>query len=177
MDTMVIDNYDENLQLHPHVEDILKELENSPHAHLRNRIEVSIISPKAIRSSRGGQAPNKQCDKFHDYIPFQRMGCMWPFTQLVIRPTGAVSLCCQDALGKYTLGNAREMTLDDIWYGTKFAEVRRQLIEKGRGVLPLCNHCDMSPITRAGARATVLNFIPRREDQRWHLSRRASPFT
>jgi radical SAM protein with 4Fe4S-binding SPASM domain len=163
MDNMVIDNYDKELRLHPHIKDALENLENSKYAWIRNRIEVSIVSPETIRSNRGGQAPNKQSNKFHDYLRFRQMGCMLPFNQLVIRPTGEVSLCCQDALGKYTLGNAREMTLDEIWYGPKFAKVRFDLSEKGRVALSLCQHCDVPPIQRADAVSTMLNFVPWRK--------------
>lgn len=149
LDSMVIDNYDENLQLLPHIKDILDRLEKSRISWIRDRIVVNVISPKAIRSNRGGQAPNKQPHQFHEYLKFRQMGCLLPFNQLIIRPTGEVSLCCQDALGKYTLGNAEEKSLDEIWYGQKAAQVRMELSEKGRRALSLCRHCDVPPIQGA----------------------------
>jgi Predicted Fe-S oxidoreductases len=163
LDSLVIDNYSEDLQMHPHIRNILSELEKSRHAHLRTRIKVSVISPKEIRLNRGGQAPNKQDARFLDSIRYHAMGCMAPFNQLVIRPTGEVSLCCQDALGKYTMGNAKEMTLDEIWYGPKFMAIRRHFQEKGRKEQSLCGHCDVPPISRTDAKTAALNIMPWRK--------------
>jgi len=163
LDMLDIDNYSEELQMHPHIRNILGVLEKSPYAHFKTRIKVSIVSPKEIRSNRGGQAPNKQDARFLDHTRYNGMGCLAPFDQLVIRPTGEVSLCCQDALGKHTLGNAKEMTLDEIWYGPMFMAIRRQLMEKGRKSLPLCEHCDITPIRSADARNAILNIMPWRK--------------
>jgi MoaA/NifB/PqqE/SkfB family radical SAM enzyme len=149
LDSMVIDNYDEDLQLHPHIKDILDHLDESHCSWIRGRIVVNVISPKAVRSNRGGQAPNKPIDQFHEYLKFRQMGCLLPFSQLIIRPTGEVSLCCQDALGKYTLGNAAKMSLEEIWYGPGAGQVRRELNEKGRSALSLCSQCDVPPIQKA----------------------------
>jgi radical SAM protein with 4Fe4S-binding SPASM domain len=104
-----------------------------------------------VRSNRGGQAPNKQGSEFEDYLRYKKMGCILPFEQLVIRPTGEISLCCQDALGCYTLGDIRKMTLDEIWYGESFTKVRSALLKNGRQSLNLCKRCDVPAISRAYA--------------------------
>jgi radical SAM protein with 4Fe4S-binding SPASM domain len=62
---------------------------------------------------------------------------------MVVRPTGEISLCCNDALGKITLGNVNDNTLEEIWYGLEYQKVREQL-RKGRhkSNIELCVTCD-----------------------------------
>ena len=48
---------------------------------------------------------------------------------MIIRPDGKVSLCCNDAVGKYTLGDLTKESLMDIWYGQKFQMVRNCIYE------------------------------------------------
>lgn len=160
LDSMVIDNYNENNRLHPHIELIAQKLEEEKYTSLKNKIKISIMSPHMVRSNRGGQAPNKQGREFDDYLRYKKMGCILPFEQLVIRPTGKISLCCQDALGRYTLGDAQKMTLDEIWYGEPFTEVRYALLKKGRQLLNLCNRCDVPAISRAYAFERLRHLLP-----------------
>ena len=68
--------------------------------------------------------------------------CTRPFSQLVIRPTGEISLCCNDALGKYTMGDLNVQTISEIWNSEKFKSVREEMLKNGRKNLMLCNQCD-----------------------------------
>jgi radical SAM protein with 4Fe4S-binding SPASM domain len=88
-----------------------------------------------VRGTRGGQAPNKLQGKTLD-IP-----CLVPFNQLIIRPDGKLSLCCQDALGKYTLGDVSKQTLLEAWHSEVYHTIREQLIESRENVA-LCRYCD-----------------------------------
>ena len=94
---MIIDNYNDDLQLNSPVQAIQifirgnEALEAKTQIHLRKENE--------ILTSRGGTAPNKQ---LHKPLP---MSCILPYVQMVIRPSGEVSLCCNDAYGQITLGN------------------------------------------------------------------------
>jgi radical SAM protein with 4Fe4S-binding SPASM domain len=60
---------------------------------------------------------------------------------MIIRPDLNVSLCCNDPLGKNTMGNVQQETLYNIWYGVEFQKVRDALL-KGRGQWPHCKYCD-----------------------------------
>jgi len=91
---------------------------------------------KAVRTSRGGQAPNKK-----EIKSLSPVKCHLPWVQMVVRPTGEVSLCCNDGLGKYTLGNAGFQTLEEIWQSQAYIGVRRNLMSS-RVNLELCKHCD-----------------------------------
>ena len=103
--------------------------------NLRKKVSFYETDIKAVRTSRGGQAPNKPETKL---IP---VSCHLPWVQMIVRPTGEVSLCCNDGLGKYTLGNAEFQTLEEIWQSQAYIGVRRSLMGS-RMNLELCKHCD-----------------------------------
>lgn len=133
LDRLIIDNYNDDLELLPSVKPIHelcqqdKELDQKIHIHLRKLNEVLY--------TRGGQSPNNQKKKTF------KMPCQIASQQLIIRPTGLVSLCSNDALGVYTMGDCNTTPILDIWYGEKFMEIRRKLA-KGREGLELCEFCD-----------------------------------
>lgn len=100
---------------------------NKASIHIRNKTE--------ILSSRGGSAPNKSKG-----VPIKSL-CILPFSQMIIRPDGKVSLCCNDALGQYTLGDVSNNKIVDIWYGATSNEYRKKIL-KGRQQIEICNVCD-----------------------------------
>ena len=96
--------------------------------HLRNKLECL--------STRAGQAPNRvDCACLTS-------PCVLPFSQMVIRPSGQVSYCCNDAYGIYTMGDASSESLLEIWYGTPFEKSRKYMLE-GRSATKPCASCDM----------------------------------
>ena len=62
--------------------------------------------------------------------------CILPFTHLSTRPNGDITPCCRS---RDTLGNIKEMTLEEAWNGEKQQELRRQLLNGEQA--PLCYQC------------------------------------
>ena len=62
--------------------------------------------------------------------------CILPFTHLSTRPNGDITPCCRS---RETLGNIKEMTLEEAWNGEKQQELRRQLLNGEQA--PLCYQC------------------------------------
>ena len=93
------------------------------------------IDKDAVRTSRGGNAPNRRIYYTMDVL------CPLPFVQMVIRPDGAVSLCCNDALGENTLGDLRTETLLDIWNSERYKRVRKAA-KTGRYSISTCRYCN-----------------------------------
>ncbi len=89
-------------------------------------------------TSRGGQAPNKQ-----DLKPVATLnaGCMYPSRQMVVRPDGKLSLCCNDALGTLTLGDLSKQTLEEAWYSPAHRSAMEKILV-GRENIPICRQCD-----------------------------------
>ena len=134
LDELIIDNYNQDLTLNPASKEIVDYIEENP--QYKDKVTVWLRKEDEIMTSRGGDAPNRK-EKFA--MTDER--CTLPFRQLIIRPDGKVSLCCNDPFGKMTLGDLSKQTLTEVWYGEAFNEVREKL-RQGRGFLPHCKYCD-----------------------------------
>lgn len=134
LDELIIDNYNQELQLIPNSQKIVQYCETNE--ELRNKVIVILRKPNEILSSRGGDAPNRA-----DMVKYADSTCVLPFKQMIVRPDGKVSLCCNDPLGKNTLGDLTKESLVDIWYGKKFRQVREALFV-GRSQWEHCVYCD-----------------------------------
>lgn len=135
LDELIIDNYNQNLELIPPVKRIKTYCEEHP--ELIEKVTIILRNPKEILEARGGDAPNRQ-----NTPTIKGVKCTYPFRQIVIRPDGKVSLCCNDALGKYTMGDVNENTLTEIWYSEKYQKIRDVMHKEGRAALDVCNCCD-----------------------------------
>lgn len=134
LDELIIDNYQQELKLIKPCLEIQEYCKEYP--ELKKRVTIVLRKPNEILSSRGGDAPNKK-----ELKSYPKAKCVLPFRQLIIRPDGKVSLCCNDPLGKNTLGDVSKQSLQEIWYGDKFKMVR-ECLNKGRGHWKHCEFCD-----------------------------------
>lgn len=134
LDELIIDNYQQELKLIKPCQEI--EAYCKEHPELCKKVTIVLRKPNEILTSRGGNAPNRK--QIPDY---SKDRCILPFRQMIVRPDGKVSLCCNDAIGKYTLGDLNQESLLDVWYGPKFQMVRKCLYE-GRENWGDCRHCD-----------------------------------
>jgi len=60
----------------------------------------------------------------------KRQICAAPFKNPVIRWDGEVTVCCFDDIFFYTMGNLKNSSLRDIWYGEKMDAFRKKHIER-----------------------------------------------
>jgi radical SAM protein with 4Fe4S-binding SPASM domain len=134
LDKMIINNYNDNYEKLPIVTRIYDYLQE--HVELKEKVKISMRLLNQVRTSRGGQAPNKGKQKA------PRIKCTLPFRQIIIRPDGKISLCSNDALGVYTIGDSNEHTLKEIWENDYYREIRKEILKNGRKNLELCRDCD-----------------------------------
>lgn len=132
---MVINNYGTRYVLHNNVRTIVDHL-NANRPELAGKLVVGLRRLSEFKTHRGGTAPNRK-PKTATY----NSRCAYPFFQMVIRPDGKVSLCCNDALGQVTLGDVDAGSIREVWSSEEYQEVRRTMIE-GRGGIELCAGCD-----------------------------------
>lgn len=138
LDELRIDNYNDKKEFNtPELEKIYSYLQENE--EIRRRVTFDFRLLNEVLSSRGGLASNK---KNADNKRLADVVCPLPFRQFVIRPTGEISLCCNDALGKYTLGDLNTQNIQEIWHSEKYDAVRREMIANGRKNLTLCRDCD-----------------------------------
>lgn len=135
LDELIIDNYSQNLKLIKPVEEIRKYC--LEHSELINKVTIAVRKPKELLLTRGGEAPNRK-----KKVIYKNVTCSMPFQQMVVRPTGEISLCCNDPLGKMTLGNLNNQTLLEVWYGEKYTKIRDKIAE-GRENIEHCRYCDV----------------------------------
>lgn len=136
---IVINNYHDRPEMFTHIKaihDYCRTPEGE--ALLKGKtVEISLRNGEDVLTSRAGSAPNRSAPA----KPL-RVGCVLPFTQMVVRPDGKVSLCCNDALGRVTLGDLSEESLGEVWNGEGYRKVRKVMAVQGRGGLGLCRGCD-----------------------------------
>jgi radical SAM protein with 4Fe4S-binding SPASM domain len=145
LDMMVIDNYTDGSTFLPIVKKVYNYcLDNSK---IADKVKICIRNYDQQLTTRGGQAPNRKS------VQMGSITCTMPFQQFIVRPDGCVSLCCNDALGKYTLGNLQQQKIIDIWQGEQYKKIRNDIVA-GRNQLELCRGCDTimsSFISKEGA--------------------------
>ncbi len=134
LDELVIDNYHQDLKMIKPVEEIYQYILNNN--DYDGKVSIVLRKPNEILTSRGGDAPNRK-----DILSFPNDSCALPFEQMVIRPDGKVSLCCNDPLGRNTLGDLNKQSLEEVWYGAPYTRVR-ELIAQGRKEWKHCANCD-----------------------------------
>lgn len=134
LDELVIDNYQQELKLLRPCEEIYEYCKEHP--EYSRKVTIVLRKPHEILTTRGGDAPNRK-----EKISYGDARCVLPFKQLIIRPDGKISLCCNDPLGKVTLGDLTKDKILDVWYNDAFKGVRECLYH-GRKSLTHCEYCD-----------------------------------
>jgi len=71
--------------------------------------------------------------------------CAQPRTYLLIHYDGDACCCCEDMYGDLLRYNVHEMSIRDIWYSERHAEVIRALRIGDRRQYDLCASCTMGP--------------------------------
>lgn len=135
LDELIIDNYQQELHLIKPCQIIAEYCKEHP--ELTKKVTIVLRKPHEILSSRGGDAPNRK-----QLVSYGEDRCILPYKQLIIRPDGKVSLCCNDPLGKNTLGDVSKDSLVDVWFNDRFKMVRKCLYE-GRKNWKHCEFCDV----------------------------------
>jgi len=130
---LYIDNYNDNGELNSNIKKIYDEYKNKEFS-LNCKIYMRLNNE--VLNNRGGSAPNKPKNR----KPLN-VSCYKPFMQLIIRADCGVSLCCDDALGKVTLGNVQEQTIEEIWYGQKHLDILESMRKNTRS--GICKECDI----------------------------------
>jgi|SaaInlStandDraft_1057018.scaffolds.fasta_scaffold16144_2 radical SAM protein with 4Fe4S-binding SPASM domain len=133
LNRLLIDNYSDQHIKHSNVAEVEAHWEKNPPKHLDFRVQMRLETE--VLTTRGGNAPNKRS------FPELKSSCIVPFQQMVVRPTGEVSLCSNDALGEITLGDVSKNGLLGVWRGEPFKKIRQDLM-KGRSHIPMCSGCD-----------------------------------
>ena len=132
---ILIDNYNDELKLNPNIKEIYDEYKNK---EFPLKCEIRYRLNDEVLNARGGVSPNGQKIK----EPLNAL-CYFPFEQLIIRADASVSLCCIDSLQKCTVGNTKEQTLEEIWFGEKHFGYLNSIRNNFRKDIEICRECDI----------------------------------
>jgi radical SAM protein with 4Fe4S-binding SPASM domain len=135
---LFIDNYNDDLELHPNIRKIYDKYKDK---NFSLDCQILIRLNDEVLSNRVGSAPNGR--KIAKPIKAQ---CNLPFRQLIIRADCGVNLCCNDALGRITLGNVEEQTLEEIWFSKKHFDILESIRKNLR--IGICKECDIVSLDR-----------------------------
>jgi len=162
LDQMLINNYEDSLELTPSIKAMAQFMDSAGDSRITGYVKKTKIvmrKKNEVLSNRAGYAPNKDKNSDSSFKRYAGVSCTLPFIQVVIRPTGQVSLCCQDALGKVTLGDVNNQSIWQIWNSDEFNDIRNRLGKNGRKTVPLCSSCDVTIIYKAVAEKRLYDFI------------------
>jgi radical SAM protein with 4Fe4S-binding SPASM domain len=68
--------------------------------------------------------------------------CSEPLRRMIINHRGDMLMCCDDMIGHFELGNVRDHTLEELWYGERHQDLVLALLEAGgRSAHPHCLSC------------------------------------
>jgi radical SAM protein with 4Fe4S-binding SPASM domain len=135
LDFLVIDNYCNDYKLKPNLLEVARFIDSRP--DLWKKTDLIIRYEKELLTTRGGQAPNA----YHKHKNPISVGCRQLSNQMIIRPDGKVSLCCNDALGTVTLGDVKTEGLVEIWNKPATRSIRRNVL-RSRTYFEICKGCD-----------------------------------
>lgn len=132
LDGLSIDNYNNDLVLQPHIKKLVEKYKD-----INCEVNVFVCKKDNVLDSRAGNAPNRHIVEIYTGT------CILPFTQLIVKPNGDLTLCCQDAFGEMSLGNLYKNSFDNILNGEKRKKILDELQKNGRKNLHPCNRCDL----------------------------------
>jgi radical SAM protein with 4Fe4S-binding SPASM domain len=68
--------------------------------------------------------------------------CREPLRRMIVNHRGDMLLCCDDVIGHFELGNIRDHSLEELWFGERHQSLVRALGEPGgRSAHPHCQSC------------------------------------
>lgn len=102
---------------------------------IKQKVMIQTINRSALRNNRGGQSKNRS--KIYKVYS----SCMLPFIQMIIRPNGETSLCCNDALGKNSLANLEKETIVEAWNNENYKAIRAKMKDTRQNI-EMCKLCD-----------------------------------
>ncbi len=72
----------------------------------------------------------------------KRVPCQDPFTYMAILTGGKVTPCCRDYQYTFELGDLSQQSLDEVWNGQPYNELRKAQLEGDYDKYKLCADCD-----------------------------------
>jgi len=157
---LIINNYNDKGKFTDKISSALDQILSSEHGKLQEYMQNTVILLKnkdEILNSRAGEAPNKINAARYKF--YQRNSCANPFQQMNILPDGRVSLCCEDFMGRVTVGNIETESIRAVWNGPAISTMRSELQTNGRRTISTCQRCDYGHLGGEKAKSFLRYFV------------------
>lgn len=150
VDQLIINNYCEDMKLHPNIKEIYDYVKKNPDEFKDVEILIQMRYMNAVLTNRAGSAPNKKND-----TKIVKETCLMPFTDMFIFPDGRMGICCCDNFEVTNLADLNEIPLKDAWESDEYKKLR-DIIKDGRQNYSFCKFCDFID---AGLRMDAVNDV------------------
>lgn len=134
---LVINNYAFELRLHDNIQEIYEAI-SQDHPEYAGKLNIGYRLLTEFKTTRAGNSPNRNK---RSQQPVYISRCAYPYFQMIIRPDGKLSLCCNDALGQMTMGDVSKENILSAWNHPERKKLQAQMMQ-GRRDIELCNKCD-----------------------------------
>src|SRR4029078_4599453 len=95
--------------------------------------------------------------------PDQKFYCTWPWEPVVLMSDGTIVCGCADPFKKRPAGNAAVQSIQEIWNGRVFQELRRGFHTNNPHLCTHCNLIQVVPISAPNPPEEIhLSYKPRR---------------
>ena len=120
--------------------------------------EANVIDPCVRTVEQGRQfLPVNRAHWFYDEPSFNAgilrpkdlpdNTCPWIYYSMAIHVNGNVVPCCRDPKGTEVMGNIFTQSLDEIWNGEPYRDLRAR-IQRDQGSVGICKLCSSYPVSR-----------------------------
>jgi radical SAM protein with 4Fe4S-binding SPASM domain len=128
--------------------------ENYPHVQIRASMVMykdpawmeqfeglKIMWKDAVDAIGYGFYTERDPDKRGEFDEVPGFWCAQLYQRMFLKYNGNVTICCVDDKDETVVGNWHELTLKEIWQGSKYREIRRQHTEGRYYEMPMCRKC------------------------------------
>ncbi|MGM0606880.1 MAG: radical SAM/SPASM domain-containing protein [Candidatus Muiribacteriota bacterium] len=110
-------------------------LAKSEKLHFDKMVELGLIKNKSNREERAVESREYRGEK-------RRYPCSGPFKYVMVNWEGEVTVCCIDTLRELSLGNIKNVSLEDLWHSKKCHNYRLAHIKGELETMPKCIKCN-----------------------------------
>lgn len=88
-----------------------------------------------------GDVKNNSADEAPFLPPEKRLPCPWLFDRICMNTHGDFTYCGADIRCKYKIANIMDRSVQDVWQGKEYSEIRALHLERKGGMAEMCRDC------------------------------------
>lgn len=147
LDSLIVNDYRKDRHEHPYLlSKNHKRIAQLSEGMFLKKIRMALRSTDEKHGTRAGNIIRGKGTA----LPLKQF-CALPFTRMWVQPEGKAILCCEDYSYDEIMGDVKDSSLSDIWFGDKYNRIRSELYRRDRSG-KICSKCEYSGIPLPGER-------------------------